>query len=72
MTLTKAKDQEAWASLVKGEYEIDPSAKEDAQKKILLEKFQSQYEGFDFSGAEFSGNLKSDPKTLLENMRRGE
>lgn len=71
VTLTKANEQVTWTSIVKGEYELDPLSKDKDEKKMLLEKFQNTYDGFDFSGAEFSGDLKTDPKTFLENMRQG-
>ena len=63
--LEKAKSHESWASIIKGKDEVDPLVKEDMDKKMLLEKFQRDYPGFDFSGAELTGQLPADPATYL-------
>ena len=67
ISLPKSKEL-TWTCVVKGEYEIDPLKMEDMNKKMLLEKFQDQYEGFDFSDAQFNGNFQGDPKTFFDNM----
>lgn len=36
---------------------IDPYTKEEVKKKLLLERFQEEHPGFDFSGAEFNGTV---------------
>ncbi|XP_075458033.1 nudC domain-containing protein 2 isoform X3 [Ascaphus truei] len=45
-----------WASLLEGEYSADPLVQDQMQKKLTLERFQRENPGFDFSGAELSGN----------------
>uniref|UniRef100_A0A8C5Q2W6 NudC domain-containing protein 2 n=2 Tax=Leptobrachium leishanense TaxID=445787 RepID=A0A8C5Q2W6_9ANUR len=45
-----------WASLLEGEYSADPLVQDEMQKKLTLERFQRENPGFDFSGAELTGN----------------
>ncbi|KAM4747195.1 nudC domain-containing protein 2 [Rhinophrynus dorsalis] len=45
-----------WASLLEGEYSADPLVQNEMQKKLTLERFQRENPGFDFSGADISGN----------------
>ncbi|KAM4675571.1 nudC domain-containing protein 2 [Discoglossus pictus] len=45
-----------WASLLEGEYAADPLVQDEMQKKLTLERFQKENPGFDFSGADISGN----------------
>ncbi|XP_073476934.1 nudC domain-containing protein 2 [Aquarana catesbeiana] len=45
-----------WPSLLEGEYSADPWLQDQMQKKLTLERFQRENPGFDFSGAEISGN----------------
>ena len=59
-----------WTSVVKGEYEIDPMTKESMEKKILLEKFQNQYEGFEFSETQMNGPMHGDPKTFFDQITK--
>lgn len=42
--------------------------KEETQKKLLLERFQEEHGGFDFSDAEINGNVP-DPKNFMGGMR---
>lgn len=63
--LEKSKAHDSWISVVKGQDEVDPSMKESMDRKMLLEKFQRDYPGFDFSGAEMTGQLPADPATYL-------
>lgn len=65
LQLQKAKAHESWVSVIKGKDEVDPLTKESMEKKMLLEKFQRDYPGFDFSGAEMTGQMPSDPSTYL-------
>lgn len=65
MQLTKAKAHESWRSLVKGQEEADPLVLEQMNKKMMLEKFQNENPGFDFSGAEFTGQLPADPANFM-------
>ncbi|NXU94490.1 NUDC2 protein, partial [Xiphorhynchus elegans] len=55
-----------WTSLLENEYAADPWVQDQMQRKLTLERFQReaklfffylhQNPGFDFSGAEISGN----------------
>ncbi len=65
LVLTKVKAHESWRSLVKGQEEADPLVLEQMNKKMMLEKFQNENPGFDFSGAEFTGQLPADPANFM-------
>ncbi|NXS87820.1 NUDC2 protein, partial [Erpornis zantholeuca] len=45
-----------WTSLLENEYTADPWVQDQMQRKLTLERFQRENPGFDFSGAEISGN----------------
>ncbi|XP_033923098.1 nudC domain-containing protein 2 [Melopsittacus undulatus] len=45
-----------WTSLLENEYAADPWVQDQMQRKLTLERFQKENPGFDFSGAEISGN----------------
>ncbi|XP_040841118.1 nudC domain-containing protein 2 isoform X2 [Ochotona curzoniae] len=45
-----------WTSLLESEYAADPWVQDQMQRKLTLERFQKENPGFDFSGAEISGN----------------
>jgi hypothetical protein len=57
--LTKAHRGELWDAALKGSkaVQLDPKAKEDAKKKLMLERFQEEHPGFDFRDAEFNGGV---------------
>jgi hypothetical protein len=63
--LEKSKAHDSWISIVKGKDEVDAVTKESMDKKMLLEKFQRDYPGFDFSGAEMTGQMPENPATYL-------
>ena len=48
--------------------QLDASTKQEAQKKLMLERFQEEHPGFDFSGAEFSG-AAPDPRTFMGGVK---
>ncbi|XP_026537955.1 nudC domain-containing protein 2 isoform X2 [Notechis scutatus] len=58
ITLTKTNRDagNCWSSLLKNEYAADPWVQDQMQRKLTLERFQRENPGFDFSGAEISGN----------------
>mmetsp|Transcript_10334 Transcript_10334/g.11388 ORF Transcript_10334/g.11388 Transcript_10334/m.11388 type:complete len:162 (+) Transcript_10334:38-523(+) len=68
IVLEKSIVHNSWTSVIKGKDELDPITKEKMDKRMLLEKFQSEHGGFDFSGAEFNGGLPKDPKNFLANL----
>ena len=55
--------------IVKGQYELDAFNKDKVDKQMMLEKFQDENPGFDFSGAEFSGALPADPKNFMADLK---
>jgi len=65
--MQKAKQHEVWKSLILSEHVLDPMLLQDMEKKMMLEKFQSENPGFDFSQAEFSGSVPSNPDFMRLN-----
>ncbi|KXJ14356.1 nudC domain-containing protein 2 [Exaiptasia diaphana] len=45
-----------WKSLLVDQYQVDPFTFNEMEKKLTLERFQKENPGFDFSGADVSGN----------------
>ncbi len=68
ITLIKAIKAETWLSAFKGHDTLNSFQKEEMQKKMLLERFQEEHGGFDFSDAEINGNVP-DPKTFLGGIK---
>lgn len=68
ITLEKALKAETWLSVFKGHEEVNMFQKEEMQKKMLLERFQEEHGGFDFSDAEINGNVP-DPKTFMGGIK---
>ncbi|CAN0276627.1 unnamed protein product [Lampetra planeri] len=62
-----------WPSLLEGAFPADPITLDNMQKKLTLERFQNENPGFDFSGAEISGNYQGGGPDLsqLGRMRAG-
>lgn len=57
--LGKAHKGETWSSVFKRHGSMDLFTAQEVQKQIMLERFQEEHPGFDFSGAEFSGQAPS-------------
>ena len=55
INLKKMKKADMWMSALKGHQELDPMMQEEMKKTILLERFQEENPGFDFSGARMDG-----------------
>ena len=68
ITLEKAIKGDTWLCVFKGQEKINPFQKEEIQKKMLLERFQEENHGFDFSDAEINGNVP-DPKTFMGGLK---
>lgn len=66
LVLQKGIKHQVWLSIVKNEHEIDLLTKDQMEKKMMLEKFQNEYAGFDFSGAEFTGQVPADPANFMK------
>jgi hypothetical protein len=67
--LQKRIRHESWESLLAGQNVVDAFTKEKMDKQMMLEKFQSENPGFDFSGAEFNGSLPANPSTFMDEIR---
>jgi len=63
--LVKAEEHLLWKSVVEGKDSMNPFVEEQVNKKMMLERFQGEHAGFDFSGAEFTGQTPMDPKNFL-------
>ena len=57
INLQKVKKGETWNSALAGHESLDPFTKGEVQKKMMLERFQEENPGFDFSGAYTMVNL---------------
>lgn len=66
--LQKSFKAEIWESALKGHAKMDVLTKTEVQKKIMLERFQEENPGFDFSGASFNGNVP-DPRTFMGGLK---
>jgi CS domain len=61
VVLAKAKHHEVWQSVLAGQGNVDLLTKQELDKQLMLEKFQADHPGFDFSGADFTGQVPDDP-----------
>merc|ERR1711964_607849 len=53
--LGKAHKGETWQCALMGHGKLDMFTEQEVNKQIMLERFQEEHPGFDFSGASFSG-----------------
>ena len=67
LELTKGSKGLTWECLLKGHTPVDPFTQSEVQKSLMLERFQAENPGFDFSGATFNGSVP-DPKTFMNGM----
>ncbi|EQC37589.1 hypothetical protein SDRG_05185 [Saprolegnia diclina VS20] len=68
INLQKMKKGLTWDAVFVGHGELDPLTKDEVQKKLLLERFQQENPGFDFSNAEFNGSAP-DARTFMGGVR---
>ena len=72
--LAKANKAEVWEKALKGKEGssaaavLDPFAKQEVQKEMMLERFQAENPGMDFRGAEFNGSVP-DPRTFMGGVK---
>ncbi|CAL8461738.1 g1269 [Coccomyxa elongata] len=66
LQLCKAEKGQPWKSAIAG-HEIDPVQAESEKQRLLLERFQEEHPGFDFSGATFNGEAPN-PRTFMGGM----
>lgn len=62
--LTKVLKGEVWNGVFEGDPQLDEINKENDKKRILLERFQHEHPGFDFSDANFNGMIP-EPRTFM-------
>ncbi|GJN37114.1 hypothetical protein PR202_gb26039 [Eleusine coracana subsp. coracana] len=68
ITLQKREKGKTWSSPIQGQGLLDPYAADQEQKRLMLQRFQEENPGFDFSQAQFSGNCP-DPRTFMGGIR---
>eukprot|EP00347_Sterkiella_histriomuscorum_P008742 403343926 len=66
--LQKMYKAETWSCACKGHAQLDPLTQNEVQKGILLERFQEENPGFDFSGAEVNG-MVPDPRNFMGGVK---
>ncbi|KAK1298737.1 hypothetical protein QJS10_CPB14g00901 [Acorus calamus] len=64
ITLQKRDKGHTWPSPILGQGQLDPYTVDLEQKRLMLQRFQEENPGFDFSQAQFSGSCP-DPKTFM-------
>ncbi|KAK9279124.1 hypothetical protein L1049_012799 [Liquidambar formosana] len=68
ITLQKRDKGQTWPSPILGQGQLDPLSTDLEQKRLMLQRFQEENPGFDFSQAQFSGNCP-DPRTFMGGIR---
>ena len=64
LSLVKGSKGVTWDCLLQGHTKNDPFTQSEVQKSLMLERFQAENPGFDFSGASFNGQVP-DPKSFM-------
>ena len=57
INLQKMRKGVTWSEALRGHGQLDPMTQQEDQKRIMLERFQEEHPGFDFSGADFNGQI---------------
>ncbi|XP_068651727.1 uncharacterized protein [Aristolochia californica] len=68
ITLQKRDKGLTWSSPILGQGQLDPYEADLEQKRLMLQRFQEENPGFDFSQAQFTGNCP-DPRTFMGGIR---
>ena len=70
INLQKMNKAEAWDCALMGQTgsKLDAFTKEETKKKLMLERFQEEHPGFDFSGADFNGQVP-DARTFMGGVK---
>eukprot|EP01101_Sappina_pedata_P003032 TRINITY_DN13248_c0_g1_i1.p3 TRINITY_DN13248_c0_g1~~TRINITY_DN13248_c0_g1_i1.p3 ORF type:complete len:159 (+),score=84.94 TRINITY_DN13248_c0_g1_i1:472-948(+) len=66
ITLEKLSKAQAWPAALKRHMTLGATQLEQEKKNMLLQRFQAEHPGYDFSGAEVTGNF--DAETFLGGM----
>ncbi|KAJ7533567.1 hypothetical protein O6H91_13G054900 [Diphasiastrum complanatum] len=69
ITLQKREKGQPWESAIRGHGELDPYSADQEQRRLMLERFQEEHPGFDFSQAQFSGSCPN-PKTFMGGIKQ--
>ena len=64
ISLQKTYKAQTWTCACKGHAGLDPLTETEVKKNILLERFQEENPGFDFSGADVNG-MVPDPDKFM-------
>mmetsp|Transcript_54857 Transcript_54857/g.128243 ORF Transcript_54857/g.128243 Transcript_54857/m.128243 type:complete len:246 (-) Transcript_54857:184-921(-) len=64
ITLTKLAKGVPWDAALEGHQPLDPMTATEVRKDIMRERFQEEHPGFDFSNAEFNGNVPDASKFM--------
>ncbi|XP_039123798.1 nudC domain-containing protein 2 [Dioscorea cayenensis subsp. rotundata] len=68
VTLHKRDKGNTWSSPIKGQGVLDSYTADLEQKRLMLQRFQEENPGFDFSQAQFNGTCP-DPRTFMGGIR---
>ena len=68
ITLTKSQEGEPWPSALQG-HGLDAASQQVEQQRLLLERFQVEHPGFDFSGATVNGEAPN-ARTFMGGIKR--
>jgi hypothetical protein len=66
--LCKQEEAATWVSALAG-HALAAADQQADQQRIMLERFQAEHPGFDFSGAQFSGAVP-DARTFMRDLDR--
>ncbi len=66
--LNKMYKAQTWTCACLKHQRLDPLSESEAKKKILLERFQEEHPGFDFSGADING-MVPDPQQFMGGVK---
>ena len=67
VTIAKSEPGVTWESALKGHATLNTKEFNDAKKAMLLERFQKEHPGFDFSNANVTGNVPN-ANTFLDGI----
>jgi len=67
LTLTKQSKGTTWPAALLGHEQLDAAAAEGEKQTIMLQRFQQEHPGFDFSGAKFNGEAP-DASTFMSGL----
>ncbi|CAM6106681.1 unnamed protein product [Calypogeia fissa] len=69
ITLQKREVGQPWPSVIVGHGQLDALTSEEEQRRLMLERFQMEHPGFDFSQAQFTGSCPN-PREFLGGIKQ--